>query len=148
MADRVTPLKHHEGPVVVAGVDGSQASLRALHWAVEHARRTDATLRVVTAWEWPILFGPVIFTESFDPKADAERTQVHALEQELGEGSPVKLEALVVEGRPAPTVLDASDDAELLVVGSRGRGAFAGMLLGSVSEHCVHHATCPVVVVP
>ena len=65
----------------------------------------------------------------------------------LGDSPDRPVETLAVEGQPAPVLLDAASDADLLVVGSRGHGRFSGMLMGSVSTHCVAHASCPVVVV-
>jgi nucleotide-binding universal stress UspA family protein len=65
----------------------------------------------------------------------------------LGDSPDIPVETSVIEGQPAPVLLDAASDADLLVVGSHGHGRFAGMLMGSVSTHCVEHASCPVVVV-
>jgi len=69
------------------------------------------------------------------------------LHETLGDTPTISVSMVVVEGHPAPVLIDQSQDADLLVVGSRGHGEFTGMLLGSVSEHCVSHAACPVVVV-
>ncbi|MGC2374713.1 MAG: universal stress protein [Solirubrobacteraceae bacterium] len=130
-------------PVIVAGVDGSQCSLEALRWAARQAELTGAELHAVMAWSLPEIY-------SYTPRdfqADARKALEDAIEQSLGKQPRVPVTAQVVEGHPARALSDASRDAQLLVVGSRGHGAFTGMLLGSVSQHCVSHAQCPVVVV-
>ncbi len=130
-------------PVIVAGVDGSQGSLEALRWAARQAEMTGAELHAVMAWSLPEIY-------SYTPRdfqGDARKALENAIEQALGKQPRVTVIARVVEGHPARALIDASRDAQLLVVGSRGHGAFTGMLLGSVSQHCVGHAECPVVVV-
>jgi nucleotide-binding universal stress UspA family protein len=136
---------------VVVGVDGSESSLDALRWAARQARLTGASLEVVTAWTFPDVatpFGivPDMSGES-DPEGDARVRLDEAVGDVLGEDPEIALRTSVVLGTAAQALLDASRDADLLVVGSRGLGAFTGMLLGSVSEHCVRHAKGPVVVV-
>lgn len=134
---------------VVVGVDGSEASRDALRWAVRYARMAGTTVRVVTAWYFPASYGwaPTPLIAEVDLEADARLAQKQVLEEIALTEGPVTVQTEIVEGPPALVLLREAADAELLVVGSRGHGAFAGMLLGSVSEHCVHHATCPVVVV-
>ena len=134
---------------VVVGVDGSEASTDALRWAVRYARMAGTTVRVVTAWYFPASYGwaPTPLIAEVDLEADARLAQKQVLEDVVATEGPVTVQREIVEGPPALMLLREAGDAELLVVGSRGHGAFAGMLLGSVSEHCVRHATCPVVVV-
>jgi nucleotide-binding universal stress UspA family protein len=141
--------KDTAGGVVVVGVDGSEASKDALRWAMSYARMAGATLRVVTVWHFPASFGwgPVLAVPEMDLEADARAALKETIEAVATTGKPVTMQTEVLEGPPALMLLRAARDADLLVVGSRGHGAFAGMLLGSVSEHCAHHATCPVVVV-
>lgn len=132
---------------IVVGIDGSPASGAALEWAANQAEITGARLEAVIAWEWPSGYGwPLPLPEDFDPAADAGR----ALDEALGpvrKAHPlVALDPRVVSGHPATALVEASRGADLLVVGSRGHGAFSGMLIGSVSEHCATHAHCPVVV--
>ncbi|MEV4430378.1 universal stress protein [Streptomyces sp. R-07] len=136
-------------PRVVVGVDGSPASYAALRWAVRQAGQTGATLEVVGVYDVPGATGwsapPV--DAAFD-----EKQAVEALTEELGavlsrSGEVPPLEQHVVRGNPAKVLIEASADAELLVVGSRGRGGFASLLLGSVSQQCAVHASCPVVIV-
>jgi nucleotide-binding universal stress UspA family protein len=140
--------------MVVVGVDGSEGAHSALTWALAEARLRQTVLRMVCAWEVPALiygavpaFVPPVDPTS-DPKVAAERTIEDALRELSGATEGVEVERVVVNGHAAPILVDASGEAELLVVGSRGRDGFTGLLLGSVSQHCVHHAHCPVVVIP
>jgi nucleotide-binding universal stress UspA family protein len=105
-------------------------------------------LQVITTWEWPTSFGWAFpLPTDYSPKGEAQ-TLVDEAVAKLKEGHPgLDVTSAVVEGHPAPVLIEASRMAELLVVGSRGHGEFAGMLLGSVSEHCVTNAHCPVVVI-
>src|SRR5579872_4629000 len=136
---------------IVVGVDGSESSIDALKWAARQAEMTGATLHVVTAWAYPDQPTPFGIVPELplgpDPLTEARERLENAIVSALGPHPSVEVTAEVLSGHVPPVLLHAARDAELLVVGSRGRGAFAGMLLGSVSEHCVHHAGCPVVVV-
>jgi nucleotide-binding universal stress UspA family protein len=145
---------------IVVGTDGSPGAQRAVRWALGEARLRGAALHIVHAWMVPLvealpepwlLARPIGHTEE-------------QLEDQLGAGAREFLEATVAEAkaaypeldvigelaemRPAAALLAAAQGADLLVVGSRGHGGFAGLLLGSVGSQCVHHAPCPVVVVP
>ena len=141
--------KETTGGVVVVGVDGSEPSEDALRWAIRYARMTGATVRAVTVWHLPVSFGwgPVPAIPEMDLEGDARAALKATVEAVTDTTEPVEIQTEVVEGPPALMLLRAAEDADLLVVGSRGHGAFAGMLIGSVSEHCAHHANCPVVVV-
>jgi nucleotide-binding universal stress UspA family protein len=132
---------------IVTGVDGSESSRHALRWAGHQAHLTGARLEVVMTWELPMSFGWVPpYPTDFNPAADAQRA-IDAEAASLHDAYPdVEVQTSIVEGHPAPTLVEASRGAALLVVGSRGHGEFAGMLLGSVSEHCVSNAHCPVLV--
>ncbi|MEU9048204.1 MULTISPECIES: universal stress protein [unclassified Kitasatospora] len=135
-------------PRVVVGVDGSPSSHAALRWAVRQADRIGATVDAVGVWEPPARYGwsaPVVDT-SFDQEI-AQRRFTEELHEVLGPDRPVKVNEQLVLGNPAAVLLEAAAGAELLVVGSRGRGAFARALLGSVSQQCALHAHCPVVIV-
>ena len=135
-------------PTIVVGVDGSPSSQDALRWAATQAVLTQAKLLVVATWEFPTSFGwAPPYPPDFDPEGDTREALTQTVRSVLGEDRAAELEITVVEGHPAPTLVGLSARADLLVVGSRGHGAFAGMLLGSVSEHCASHASCPVVVV-
>jgi nucleotide-binding universal stress UspA family protein len=130
---------------VVVGVDGSDESAAALRWA---ARQADLT--AVISWQIPALaYGSFVSVapEQFSFTDAAKDVVAKAVAPVAAEHPGLDVITRVVQGPPALVLLRASEDAALLVVGSRGHGAFAGMMLGSVSEHCVSHASCPVVVV-
>lgn len=132
---------------IVVGVDGSPSSMAALEWAAHQAELTGSTLEVVTAWEWPMTYGATFaVTTEYDPAADAQRQVDGAVEIARAGHPKIEIRGTVTEGHPAPVLVKASHGAALLVVGSRGHGEFTGMLLGSVSEHCVTNAGCPVLV--
>ncbi|MDA8268217.1 MAG: universal stress protein [Actinomycetota bacterium] len=138
--------RHH---VVVVGVDGSPGSSDALRWAADEARLRGAVLRVVYGWVLPTMiypaYGPAGMYEDMPAEAEGRtRTQV---EEVLGDHPGLQVEFEVHEGRAAEVVLDAAKGADMVVVGSRGRGGFSGLLLGSVGSQVAHHATCPVVIV-
>jgi nucleotide-binding universal stress UspA family protein len=144
--------EHHAGPRIVAGVDGSPSSVCALRWAIRQAGLTGAAVDALIAWHYPASAGgygwaPAGMDEDLNFKENAEKTLADAISSAVGPGSPARVLARAIEGNPAQVLLDASDDADLLVVGSRGHGGFTEALLGSVSQHCVHHAHCPVVVI-
>ena len=144
--------ENENGPRIVAGVDGSASSLAALGWAVRQAGLTAATVDAVMAWHYPIATGgygwaPVTMEQGYNFAEIAEKTVADAIGATLVAGIDVRVRAHVVEGNPARALLDAAVGADLLVVGSRGHGGFTEALLGSVSQHCVQHAPCPVVVV-
>ncbi|MFI9122611.1 universal stress protein [Streptomyces bikiniensis] len=132
---------------VVVGVDGSPASHAALRWALRYARRTGAAVRAVGAYDLP---GAGWSASAVDVLFDEEQAR-RSLSEELGAvlaaDADVPLVQHVVRGNPAQVLIGESDGAELLVVGSRGRGGFASLLLGSVSQQCAAHASCPVVIV-
>jgi nucleotide-binding universal stress UspA family protein len=134
------------GEKIVVGVDGSESSRQALRWAARHAKLSGASLEVVTCWETPPNYRWDV-SAHFDPGGDAEHSLQATVAEVLGEDPGITIKLTVVEGHPVPVLLDAAQGAPLLVVGSRGHGAFTGMLLGSVSHHCVGHAPCPVTVV-
>ena len=135
---------------VVVGVDGSRTSIRAVDLAFDQASRLEAPLTAVHAWEMPALLGP---TPAWTPEEIADRlVSEKALLAESLAGHcdrypDVEVRSTVRLGGAAEVVLAAAGDAQLVVLGSRGRGGFAGLLLGSVSHAVVHHATCPVAIV-
>jgi len=135
-------------PVVVVGVDASENGQIALRWALQQARLMGAELHAVTAWEVSAAYGYVPMYTDVDLEGDARKQQDTALAQVAEDAAGVDVVAKVVRGHAADALLDASRGADLLVVGSRGHGTFAGTLLGSVSQHCAQHARCPIVVVP
>ncbi|NMR31951.1 universal stress protein [Crystallibacter degradans] len=132
---------------VVVGLDGSDGSQTALGWAVSEARLRSGTVHAVTVWQPPAVTagmeGLIWDPASFEAAAKNEQTRV----LKRVPAGDIPISKLLVHGSPAAVLLDASKDADLLVVGSRGLGGFSGLLLGSVSTHLIHHAACPVLVV-
>jgi len=135
---------------IVVGVDGSEPSVRALRWAAEEAVLTGASVDVVTAWTFPEHAAPlgvvpdVPWPEELLPEAQRKLDELVA---DTLPDSPVPVRTQVVRGGAGPVLVDAARGADLLVVGSRGRGALKELLLGSVSEYCARHALCAVVIV-
>ena len=137
---------------VVVGIDGSEGARAALSWAADEARRRGAVLHVVHAYSYPafpVSFGS--YPDLVDPRVVEEAAEeltskevASVLDPEQGRGVLLDTQS----GPAAAVLVDASKGADMLVVGSRGRGGFAGLLLGSVSQQCAHHATVPVVIVP
>ncbi|MDR2985770.1 MAG: universal stress protein [Nocardiopsaceae bacterium] len=137
---------------VIVGVDGSPSSKEALAWAARYAAATGATLRAVLAWHYPSAAGlpPVGHTpEPVTSQVEQSRYEIldNAIETACRDLPPPRIDRKVVYGHPAQALIDESRNADLLVVGSHGHGGFTGMMLGSVSTHCVTHASCPVTVV-
>jgi nucleotide-binding universal stress UspA family protein len=135
---------------IVVGVDGSEPSEHALAWAIDEARLRNGRIEAVTAWFLaPMIYGatnllpPTVSDRAVE--ADAEEIGNAAANRVRDAGVPV--ESIVRAGHAAEVLVEQSAGADLLVVGSRGHGGFAGLLLGSVSAQCAHHADCPVVVV-
>ena len=135
---------------IVVGVDGSDPAHTALRFAIQEAELRKARLRVISAWELPVDLGELPSPDgTFDrPRRDAEEIAATAAAIVEAEAPDVDVERLTLEGQLGSVLLEHSADASLLVVGSRGRGIVAGLLLGSVSHEVVHKAPCPVVVVP
>lgn len=137
---------------VLVGVDGSDGSRRALRWAAEEARQHGATLRAVAAWATPVPpvgigYAGLPWTGSADLQKMTERTLAESVEAALDQGDDLVVEQSAFEGHAAKLLVDASEGADLVVVGCRGHGGFAGLLLGSVSQHVAAHAHCPVAVI-
>jgi nucleotide-binding universal stress UspA family protein len=139
---------------IVVGVDGSDGSRRALEWAADEARRRGTPLTVVYAWHPSVAVyagsGWTAVDESlFEDLLRAARERLdHACAQVAPALEGLDVEVKVIEGATAPALMDEASDAEMLVVGTRGHGGFAGLLLGSVSAQCAHHCSCPLVIVP
>ena len=131
---------------IVVGVDGSAASKAALAWAAEQARLTGAVVEAVTAWEFPAAYGYAAPAINVDWEDLATKVVTSAIAEITSQRGP-EIRYQVVEGYAARVLVDRSADADLLVVGNRGHGGFVEALLGSTGQHCVHHATCPVVVI-
>jgi nucleotide-binding universal stress UspA family protein len=136
---------------VVVGIDGSATAAHALDWALEAGRLHHATVEVVHAWSFPYgvgnPFGSVVF-DTAPVEVAARRTLDVAVEAADTSGLPAPVTRTLAVGSPAGVILAAAEDADLVVVGARGLGGFKGLVLGSVSHHIAHHATCPVVILP
>ncbi|MFF5782994.1 universal stress protein [Streptomyces virginiae] len=133
---------------VVVGIDGSPSSHAALRWAVQYAELTGGGVVAVAAWEPPWAYG--WSAPAVDPTFDrtiAERGLLNQVHQVLGESGAAQVRKRLVKGHPVEVLLSEAEGAEALVVGSRGMGGFRRTLLGSVSQQCALHATCPVVIV-
>lgn len=135
---------------IVVGVDGSEGSRRALAWAIGEATARRARLEAVMVWSYP--HGSAMgLSSAIDTEKLAEGTRyslAKAVAQVAGPSPTVRIEPVVLEGDPSQVLCRLSGEADLLVIGSRGRGGFAGLLMGSVSTKCAHHSSCPVVIVP
>jgi nucleotide-binding universal stress UspA family protein len=133
---------------IVVGVDGSPSSRCALQWAARQARLTGARVRAIIAWSIPVSYGPVPIPQVWvDWEHIARTTLQEAVRQALDADAAASVVTEVIEGGAASVLLVAAKDAELLVVGSRGHGGFAGLLLGSTAQNVTTHARCPVLVV-
>jgi nucleotide-binding universal stress UspA family protein len=132
---------------IVVGVDGSPSSQQALRWAARQARLTGEELHAVSAWDYPMTAEWAYALERIDWPGNTRKALDDAITASLHPDEADRVQRSVVHGYPARVLLDAAADVDLLVVGSRGRGGVVGMLLGSVSQHVVTHARCPVVVV-
>lgn len=135
---------------IVVGVDGSQPAEAALEFAAEEAFLRGSRLVIVCAWDIPFAVDPAVFlqAEMLDGlTADAERLVREAVARVAKLQPKVACEGKAVEGQPAAVLLKEAEHADMMVVGSRGRGGFGSLLLGSVSQQVVHHAPCPVIVV-
>jgi nucleotide-binding universal stress UspA family protein len=142
MASRAAPGSAVPVHRVVVGIDGSDASDRALAWAATEAVRTGAVLEGHCSQGVGYLYTPR------DEAQTASQKTIDEAADRVAEIAPgVTFKGVAHEGPAAKDLIDASEGADLLVVGSRGRGGFRGLLLGSVSQQCTLHARCPVVIV-
>ena len=137
---------------IVVGVDGSEGSLAALRFALDEAKVRGAELKAVNAWHVP----PAAYGAGWAPagvdydefRRLAEDALRKTLEDAGASAAGVAVRPVLREGQPADALCAEAEGADMLVVGSRGMGGFRGLLVGSVSQQCVHHAPCPVVVIP
>lgn len=137
---------------VVVGVDASEESKAALRWAVEEARLRGADVVALHVWTYPPLDGPGVappaFVIPFDElQREAEELVDAVVSEVVSDEGDVTVRPVAVEGLPSQALLSSCDADDLLVLGSRGHGGFAGLLLGSVGQQCAHHAPCPVVLI-
>ena len=140
-------------PHIVVGIDDSIGARHALHWAAKEAKQRNARLDVIHVWavpaQWAQGYGVEWTIDLEVLGGDAQSVAEELVAGMLTESErPEKLKVTAIEGNASSVLLEASQSADLLVVGTRGRGGFARLLLGSVSSAIVHHAVCPVVIVP
>lgn len=131
---------------IVVGVDGSVQSQAALDWGVQEARLREGEVLALAAWHYPYVTDAA--GQAWDYAA-FERDVQAILDEELARVAQpgVSITGQLVQGSAASAMVAASGDADLLIVGSRGHGGFAGLLLGSVSSQLAHHAHCPVLII-
>ncbi|MET9572797.1 universal stress protein [Streptomyces virginiae] len=146
--------EHTIEPLIVVGVDGSAHSKEAVRWAVEQARSVGGRVHAVMAWEWnrnPFAIGMAEAQFAEQEAVTAEETARRKLSDTVtaavGASAGVPVFRRVEQGPPAQVLVDASKEADLMVVGTRGYGGFKGALLGSVSQQVVQYSVSTVVVV-
>jgi nucleotide-binding universal stress UspA family protein len=152
--DIVDQANQHDRRIVV-GIDGSQSAKTALHYAITQAQLINATVEAITAWQDPAMSGfsygwsPMLFDGESIATLTEKTLDETVAEVTSQDGWPhPEVVTRVVQGHAAQVLVEATRGAQLLVLGRRGHSTFAGILLGSVSQYCVQHAPCPVVVVP
>ena len=135
-------------PVIVVGIDGSDLSSAALHWALHQARLTGAEVKAVMSWELPrsvwIYLTPTSTEENYELRAEEVMDRV--LKEAASDFGDVPVHRVIVGKSPGLALAEAAEGAQMLVVGSHGRGELPGLHLGSVAGYVVHHAPCPVLV--
>lgn len=138
--------------MIVVGIDGSDGAARALRFAAEEATLRSTDLRIVAVWNVPAAYYAGEAMVPSMPVDQFGRAMETAAEHQIAEhlaGYPdLKTHLIVTKGSPAQVLVEKSERADMLVVGSRGLGGFRGLLLGSVGQQCAQHANCPVVIVP
>jgi nucleotide-binding universal stress UspA family protein len=150
-ADAGRASRGAESGRIVVGVDGSESARRALHWALGEARRRGASVDVVHAWQTPYIVPSPFAGVPLDVdvvEKDARSVLDRIVDGEDIRHQPAPVERILVRGGAARAVLDTSQGADLVVLGTRGLGGFSGLLLGSVTHHVAHHVRCPLVVIP
>jgi len=146
-ARRMVMTANVRPPRIVVGIDGSDSSVQALRWAAGIATAAGARVEAVGAWSFPAGYGWATVPVEWHPADDIATVLAGSFKTVFGTTEPDNAVALTREGGAARVLLEQSAGAALLVVGSRGHGGFAGLLLGSVSAAVAEHATCPVLVV-
>ncbi len=133
-------------PRIIVGVDGSPGSVEALRQAGLLVTSFSGSVEAVFVWQFPAtVIG--VFPSEWSPEDDAKTILDGAVREVFGAVPPSWVQQTTVEGAPTRALIELSEDADLLVVGSRGHGGFAGLLLGSVSSACAEYAHCPVLII-
>lgn len=131
---------------IIVGVDGSPSSIAALRRAAEIGAALGIPLRAITTWEYPAMFDTYYPIDDWSPEGDAEKVLADSVAEAFPASPPSRFTQSVMQGPAARVLIEQSERASMLVLGSRGHGGFAGLLLGSVSTACAAHAHCPVLV--
>lgn len=131
---------------ILVGVDGSDTSIDALRRGARIATALDVPLEAITTWEFPVMLDGYYPIDNWSPENDTQQILSTAINQAFGDAPPANLTRTTLQGSPARVLIDESEHASMLVLGSRGHGGFAGLLLGSVSAACAEHAHCPVLI--
>jgi nucleotide-binding universal stress UspA family protein len=132
---------------IVVGIDGSNYSHDALRWAVSEARMRGTSLTLVHSWEMPVIDGKPPYEIPKEPLAERSEHVIRDALAAVPEHEGLEINRQIAESLPARALIDASQNAQLVVVGSRGLGGFKGLLLGSVAQQVADHSACPVVIV-
>lgn len=132
---------------VVAGIDGSDESQRALRWAVEYVQKVGGLVHAITVWHQPVQFGYRLPTSDSELETRARQQLESAVEAVRGEFPSVDVRSRLIRGHVVDELVGLSPQADMMVLGNKGHGAFTGMMVGSVALKLVHHARCPVLVV-
>jgi len=131
---------------ILVGVDGSESSIEALRQAAKIASAFNAPVEAIITWEYPSMAGGYYAITDWSPEEDAQTILAQTVEKAFGDTPPVDVGTKVLRGGAARVLIEESKQAGMLVLGSRGHGGFAGLLLGSVSAACAAHADCPVLI--
>lgn len=131
---------------IVVGIDGSEESKNALQWAAKQAAKQNSTVHAVAVWHQPVQFDFQRFYNEGDLEKQAQKVMEEAVAQATQDAPECKVDTKIKRGHTPSVLLDESANAEMLVLGYRGRGGVSRVMLGSVVLHCVQHANCPVVV--
>jgi nucleotide-binding universal stress UspA family protein len=134
------------GGRVIVGVDGSASSVEALRRGAGIAERYGASLVGVTAWSYPDAWNGYVGAD-WSPEQDAHEIATETAQAVFGDATPSWFTAEIAHGAPAFVLIEATKTADLAIVGNRGRGGFAGLLLGSVSRSIAERAHCPVLII-
>lgn len=134
-------------PVVLVGIDGSTESGRALHWACNYARSLEGTVHAVTVWRQPVQFGYRTAVGDSELEKRAKNSLTNVVDPVREEFPDVALKTQLIRGHEVDELVGLSHQADLMVLGNKGHGAFTGMMVGSIALKLVHHARCPVTIV-
>jgi nucleotide-binding universal stress UspA family protein len=150
---RMTASAKNQTGIIVVGIDGSDQSQAALHWALTEAKVREARIRAINVWNYDLGYGSDVAPMSMLEPAAMEKAARTTLDVAVdvvvaGFDNPPLVERVVSMGSASHELLEEGKRADLLVVGQRGHGGFLGLLLGSVAHQVTHHATCPTVVIP